>query len=45
MNKQHIIQSVDFTNDLMLLVVDGQSYQIPLHQASPTLAQASERDR
>jgi Protein of unknown function (DUF2442) len=45
MNKQHNIQSIDFKDDLMLLVVDGQTYQIPILDASPRLAQASASDR
>jgi Protein of unknown function (DUF2442) len=45
MTKQHNIQSINFKADRILLEVDGQSYQIPIHQASPILAQASDRDR
>jgi hypothetical protein len=42
MNKQHNVQSIDFKGDLIMLVVDGKTYQIPIHEASPRLAQASE---
>jgi hypothetical protein len=42
MNKQHNVQSIDFKGNLMLLVIDGQAYQIPIHEASPQLAQASD---
>ncbi len=45
MSKQHEVQSLDFKDEWMLLVVDGQAYRIPIAQASLRLAQASERDR
>jgi len=44
MSKQYEVQSVDFRDEWLLLVVDGQ-YQISIAQASTRLAQASERDR
>lgn len=45
MNKQHIIHSINFDETSIFLNVDGQSYQIPIAQASPILAQASDCDR
>ena len=45
MNKQHIIHSIDFDATSIFLSVDGQSYQIPIAQASCILAQASDCDR
>jgi hypothetical protein len=45
MNKQHIIHSIDFDDTFIFLSVDGRSYQIPIAQASPILAQASDGDR
>lgn len=45
MNKQHTIYSIDFDNTSIFLSVDGQSYQIPIAQASRILAQASDCDR
>lgn len=45
MSKQHEVQSLNFKDEWMLLVVDGQAYQIPIAQASIRLAQASEWER
>ena len=45
MSKQYEVQSLDFRDEWMILVVNGQTYQIPIAQASMRLAQASERDR
>ena len=45
MSKQHIIHSIDFDDTSILLSVDGQSYQIPIAQASRILAQAADCDR
>jgi hypothetical protein len=45
MSQQHHVQSLEFQGQMMVLQVDGHLYQIPIAQASPLLAQASERDR
>lgn len=45
MNPHHNVQSLEFQGQMMVLQVDGQTYQIPIAQASPHLAQASDQDR
>jgi Protein of unknown function (DUF2442) len=45
MNKLYDVQSLSFESDVMVLVVDGTCYQIPLERASNRLLQASELDR
>lgn len=45
MSKQHKVESLDFEGDWMTLVVDDQSYCLPLAQVSHCLANASEADR
>jgi Protein of unknown function (DUF2442) len=42
---QHTVQSLEFQGQMMLLMVDGQTHHIPIIQASPLLAQASDADR
>jgi hypothetical protein len=45
MDKQHNILSIDFVGEWMILSVDGQTYQIPINQASKRLAQATDIER
>jgi hypothetical protein len=45
MSPQHKVQSLEFQGQMMVLMVDGQTHHIPIMQASPLLAQASEADR
>jgi hypothetical protein len=45
MSQQHNVQSLEFQEQMMVLQVDDHIYHIPIAQASPHLAQASDRDR
>ncbi len=42
---QHTVQSLEFRGPMLLLTVDGQTYEIAIAEASARLAQASESDR
>ncbi len=45
MNKQHDVQELDFDDEQMYLTVDGQTYEIPIAQASSRLANATHAER
>jgi hypothetical protein len=45
MNKYHDVQSLNFAGEWMILVVDGQTYHIPIEQTSSRLVNASEAAR
>ena len=45
MDKQYNVSNIDFNGELMILSVDGKTYQIPIVQASKRLAQATDIER
>lgn len=45
MNKYHTIESVDFEGNIMILKVDGKTYQFELGKCSSKLLNASEEQR
>ena len=45
MDKQYNISNIDFSEELIILSVDGKTYQIPIIQASKLLAQATDIER
>ncbi|WP_201769169.1 MULTISPECIES: DUF2442 domain-containing protein [Aphanizomenonaceae] len=45
MDKQYNISNIDFNGELMILSVDGKTYQIPIIQVSKRLAQATDMER
>jgi hypothetical protein len=45
MDKQCSVSNIDFNGDLMILSVDGKTYQIPILQASKRLTQATDIER
>ena len=45
MDKQYSISSLDFVGEWVILSVDGQTYRIPINQASKRLAQATDIER
>ena len=45
MSKHHIVQSLTFDQENMILTVDGSTYHIPIDRASKRLAQAAEAER
>ncbi|MCL1466597.1 DUF2442 domain-containing protein [Argonema galeatum] len=45
MDKQYNISNIDFNRELIILSVDGKTYQIPIVQASKRLAEATDIER
>jgi len=45
MTQHHIVQSLTFDQENMILTVDGSTYQIPIDRASKRLSQATEAER
>jgi hypothetical protein len=45
MDKHYNISNIDFNGEWMTLSVDGQTYQIPVAQASKRLALATDTER
>ena len=45
MNKLYDVQNLTFTTDVMVLIVDGVCYHIPIKEVSDRLFHASEIDR
>jgi hypothetical protein len=45
MNPHHIVQSLDFEGQWMILTVDHQTVRLPIAQTSSRLANASESER
>lgn len=45
MSKQHEAQRLDFDDQQIYLTVDGQTYEIPIVQASSRLANATHAER
>ncbi len=45
MDKQYNILDIDFVGEWIILSADGQTYQIPINQASKRLAQATDIER
>jgi len=45
MNQIHEIQSINFTEQEMILIVDNKTYHFPLAKVSKKLAQASEMEK
>ena len=45
MDKQYNVSNIDFQGELMILSVDGKTYQIPIFKASKRLAQATDIER
>ena len=45
MSKLHSVENVEFSDEHLLLVVDGQTYRIALAACSPRLARASMAQR
>ena len=45
MNKYHTIESVDFEGNIIILKVDGKTYQFELVKCSSKLLNASEEQR
>lgn len=41
----HHIESISFKNDIMVLVVDGQTIELPLEQVSKKLLESNEMER
>lgn len=45
MDKYHEIKNLDFTDDAMIIVIDGKEYKFILNKISPPLDKASDSDR
>ena len=45
MDKQYNISNIEFNRELIILSVDGKTYQIPIVQASKRLAEATDTER
>jgi len=45
MNKFHIVDSISFKNELMIIIIDGKTHQFLLKEISSRLAVASTYER